>query len=83
MQLEEKLMRRFDTKCMGDDSLVLGMQVPRDRKEGTLTISPAYYTKSTLETYGIGECKPIYTIEVGPELSTNQEEGKLLTKADA
>ena len=30
----------------------------------------------------MGECKPMYTIVVGPELSINQGEGNLLTKAD-
>ena len=82
-QLEEKLVRRFDTKCMGDVSLVLGMQVTRDRKKGTLTISQVHYTKSVLETNGMGECKPVYTVGVGPELSINQGEGNPLTKADA
>ena len=53
-QLEEKLVRRFDTKCMGDVSMVLGMQVTRNREKGTFTISQAHYTKSVLETYGNG-----------------------------
>ena len=75
-------MRRFDTKCMGDVSMVLGMQITRDREKGTFTISQAYYTKSVLETCGMGECKAVYTIGVGPELSINQGEGDFLSKAD-
>ena len=81
-QLEEKPVRRFDTNCMGDVSMVLGMQVTRDCEKGTLTISQAHYTKSVLEMYGLGECKPVYTIGVGPKLSINQGGGNLLTKAD-
>ena len=82
-QLGEKLVRCFDTKCMGDVSLVLGMQVTLDRKKGTLTISHAHHTKSILETYGMGECKPVYTVGVGSALSINQGEGSRLAKADA
>ena len=47
------------------------MQVTRDRKKETLTISQAHYTKSVLETCGMGECKPVYTVRTGPELSIN------------
>ena len=81
-QLDEKPVRRFDITCMGDVSMVLGMRVTRDREKGTLTISQAHYTKSVLKMYGMGECKPVYTIGVGPELSINQGGGNLLTKAD-
>ena len=77
-----KLVRRLGTMCMGDVLMVLGMQVARDRKKGTLTISQAHYSKSVREMYGMGECKPMYMIGVGPELSMNQGEGNLLTKAD-
>ncbi|CAM9670370.1 unnamed protein product, partial [Laminaria digitata] len=48
-RLAEPLMRRFDTKCMGDVPLVLGTQVTRDRKKGTLTISQTHYTSLVLE----------------------------------
>lgn len=40
---------RFDT--MGDVSVVLGMQVTRNREEGALTIWQPHYTKSVPETY--------------------------------
>ena len=59
------------------------MQVARDRKKGTLTISQAHCNNSILETYGKRECKPVYTTGVGRELSINRREGNLLTKADA
>ena len=52
----EKLVRHFDTTCTGDVSLVLGMQVTRDRNEGTFTVSQAHYTMPILKTYGMGEC---------------------------
>ena len=81
-KLEEELVWPFDTKCMGDVSVVLGMQVTRDHEKGALTISQAHYTKPVCETYGMGGCKPVYTIGVGPELSITQGEGSTLTKAD-
>lgn len=36
-----------------------------------------------LETYGMKECKPVYTVGVGPELSINQGEGNLSIKTHA
>ena len=42
-------MERFKTTSLGDVSLVLGMQVTRDRQNKTLTINQENYTKSILE----------------------------------
>lgn len=75
-------MRRFDTTRMGEVSVVLGIQVTRDREKGTLTISQAHYTKSVLDMYGMGECTLVYTIGVGSEPSINLVEGSLLTETD-
>lgn len=61
---------RFDT--MGDVSVVLGMQVTRNREEGALTIWQPHYTKSVPETYCMEECYTVHTIGVGSELSINQ-----------
>ena len=47
--LKKKLIRRFATTDMGDISLILGIQVTRNRKNGTLTISQANYTRSVFE----------------------------------
>ena len=58
------------------------MCIRDSREKRTLNISQAHYTKSAVEMYDMGECKPMYTIGVGPELSINQGEGNLLTKAD-
>ena len=79
--LEEKLVRCFDTKWMEDISMILGMQVTRDREYGTLTILQAHCTKRALKVYGMKERKPVHTIGVEPELSTNKGEGSRLIKA--
>ncbi|MEP6358629.1 MAG: hypothetical protein ABJ084_06150 [Halioglobus sp.] len=74
---EIEQVHRNDTDGIGDVSIVLEMQVTRDRVKGTLTISRTRSTKPVLETYGMEECKPLYTIGVGPERSINRGERKL------
>ena len=70
--IKQKLMKRFKMTDMGDVSLVLGMQVTRDRQQKTITTSQENYTKSILETFGMADCKPVSTSGFGQELSTNQ-----------
>ena len=65
---------------LGDVSLVLGMQVTRDRKKGTLTISQEDYTKSILARFGMENCKPSSIPGTGSELSTEQPAETLLNK---
>ena len=81
-QLEKKLLHRFDTKCIGDISMVIEMHVTPDREEGTLNISQGHYTMPVLRMYGMRDCKPMYTIEVAPDVPINQVEGNPLTNAD-
>ena len=45
-KIMSKLIEKFKMTDMGDVSLVLGMQITRDRKKKTLTISQEEYTKS-------------------------------------
>lgn len=76
--IKRKLMQRFKMTDMGDVSLVLGMQVTRDRANCTLSISQEDYTRSILQKFGMADCKPVSTPGAGPELSTNQPESSLL-----
>ena len=82
LDMLKKLMRRFRMTDMGNVSLVLGMQVTRDRKKGILTISQEDYTDSMLERFRMSECKPQSTPGLGPELSLEQPERKLLVNVD-
>ena len=75
-------MDQFKITDMGDVSLVLGMQVTRDRQGKTLTICQEKYTKSILERFGMPDCKPSSTPGFGCELSTEQPEGTLLNKEE-
>ena len=54
-------MNRLTMTDMGNISLVLGMQLTRDREAGTLMISQEYYTKSILAGFGIAGCNPVHT----------------------
>ena len=80
--LKEKLMSRFATTDMGDISFILGMQVIRNRENGTLTISQANYSRSVLEKYGMRECKPVNTPGAGKQLSLDQPEGNRLNDTE-
>ena len=75
-------MEKFKMTDMGDVSLVLGMQITRDREKKTLTISQEEYTKSILERFGMANCKPVGTPGFGSELSTKQPEETLLSKEE-
>ena len=50
-KIKRKLMDQFKMTDMGDVSLVLSMQVTRDRQGKTLTNSQENYTKSILERF--------------------------------
>ena len=67
---------------MGDVSKILGMNVTFKRENGAITISRKYYTEDVIQCYGISGCNPAYTSAVGPELSLNQSEDKVLNEAE-
>lgn len=52
-ELKRKLMERFTMTDMGDVSLVLGIQIARDRESGTLTTSQEDNTISILARFGM------------------------------
>ena len=56
-----KLQKRFKKTDMGEASLVLGMEIKRDRVAGTSTISQETYCKSIPERFGMSGCKPTST----------------------
>ena len=74
----KKLKDKFQMSDLGDVTLVLGMQVTRDRKKGTLTISQEDYTKSILARFGMENSKPSSIPGTGSELSTEKPAETLL-----
>ena len=81
-KIRSKVTEKFKMTDMGDVSLVLGMQITRDREKKTLTISQEEYTKSILERFGMANCKLVGTPGFGSELSTKQPEETLLSKEE-
>ena len=75
--LKKQPMDRFKT---ADVSRTLGMNVPCDRDKGAIAISQEDYTENVGHRYDKEVCNPAYTPGVGPELSLNQPEEKLLNK---
>ena len=80
--IKKKLMGKLRMTDMSDVSLVLGMQVTRDREQGTLTIIQENYTKSVLDRFGMGSCNPLSTPGFGSELSVEQPEETPLNAED-
>ena len=81
-RVKQNLMGRFSTTDIGDVSLMLGMEVTRDRTKKTVIITQENYVKSLLEWYRIGNCNPAYTPGVGKKLSLDQPEENRLNKED-
>ena len=68
-KLRKQLMDHFEMANMGDVSRVLGVNVKRDREEGTITINQKDYTEDIFQRYGMRGCNPAYTPGMGAELS--------------
>ena len=60
-KLKKQLMDRFEMTDIGDVSRLLGMNVTRDREEGTITINQKNYTEDMVQRYGMRGCNPAYT----------------------
>ena len=79
-KLKKQVMNRFEMTDLGDVSKVLGMNVTRDRENGTITIDQKDYTEDILERYGMTNCNVAFTPGVGPAISLDQPVDRLLGK---
>ena len=59
--LKEQLSGEFEMKDMGKASRILGMDIARDRKKGTLILSQRKYIEKVLRTFGIQDAKAVVT----------------------
>lgn len=50
--------KEFEIRDMGKVTLFLGIQVHRDRKDRTVTLTQEKYTLSILGRFGMVECRP-------------------------
>ena len=61
-------MTKFALKDLGDVSLILRMQVSRDRLKGTLDISQRKYVNAILQRYGFVDSRSVSTPGTGKPL---------------
>ena len=67
------LSKKFEMKDLGDASLVLGIQIHRDRSRGILGLSQESYIEKILKRFGMHDCKPGDTpVAKGDKFSVSQ-----------
>lgn len=76
-ELKERLVKRFNTKDIGESTWILGMRIHRDRKLRTITLDQELYITKALEKYGLADCKIVDTPEaIGVAYAEPTEEQK-------
>ena len=55
-QLKADLSARFEMKDLGEAKFVLGLQITRNRRARTLSLSQSGYIRRLLERYGMSNC---------------------------
>ena len=58
-QLKGEFKNRFEMKDLGPATVMLGIQITRDRQNKKLSISKAEYTNYILTRFGMEQSKPI------------------------
>ncbi|MEP5625713.1 MAG: reverse transcriptase domain-containing protein, partial [Hyphomicrobiales bacterium] len=71
------LMAKFAMTDLGNVSQILGIEINRDGKEGTIELTPRKYTISLLKRFNMSDCNPVHTPGTGKELAS-QPEGSML-----
>ena len=66
----------------GDVSRVVGMNVTCDREKDAITISQENYREDMVQRYGMEGYNLAYNPDVGPKLSLNQPENKLINEEE-
>ena len=59
--LKQMLNSEFDIKDLGHAKRILGMEIIRDRRNGTMFLSQKKYLEKVLNTFGMNNCKPVIT----------------------
>ena len=81
-KLKKQLMDRLEMSDAGDVSNVVGMNVTCDREKGAITTSQKNYRENVVQLYGMEGCNLAYIPKVGPKLSLNQPENKLMNEEE-
>ena len=72
-EIKHQLAQSFKMSDLGDIKVCLGIQIERDRKNRTLTISQPKYAQKILNRFKMADSKPIAT-PIEPGASTESEE---------
>lgn len=60
-ELKKSLKKQFHMKDIGEAKFVLGMQIIRDRKAGTISINQSQYIRQIIERFGMVDCNAVKT----------------------
>jgi transposase InsO family protein len=72
-ELEAELKASFSMTDLGPCAYYLGIEVIRDREQGTITLCQTEYIKRVLETFGMADCRPVATpLEKGAQFVQNE-----------
>jgi transposase InsO family protein len=81
-KLKVRLQKKFEMTDLGEVSEALGVEITRDRKARTLTITQRRHARNILERAGMTDCGPAATpLAIGTQLC-KPEEGYKATAAD-
>ena len=58
-KFKRAIMQRFNMKDLGPLSWILGMEIKRDRKARTLTMTQVNYIETMLKRFGMQDCRPV------------------------
>jgi hypothetical protein len=61
VELKAQLSHEFDMKDLGPAKKILGMEIQRDRRDGTFFLSQKSYIEKVLEKYNLSNCKSVAT----------------------
>ena len=73
-KFKEKLKCEFKIKDLGDMKFCLGIDVDRNRKDKTITMSQLGYINKIAERFGLLKCKPIFT---PADMNSKLEQGEV------
>ncbi|KAL5715795.1 hypothetical protein ACHQM5_017567 [Ranunculus cassubicifolius] len=59
--LKSQLSKEFEMKDLGSAKKILGMEICRDRKKGTLSLSQKQYLEKVIVRYGMENAQPVST----------------------
>jgi Reverse transcriptase (RNA-dependent DNA polymerase) len=79
-RVKQQIAEVLDVKDLGEPKVFLGMEIERDWKRGTITLSQRQYTAEVLDKYDMTVCKPL-SAPADYKYALSKEGGELLGTA--